>query len=398
MHTIFFNYHDLIQNKYELVRLVKLSEIPINNAINQFGFKSRSSYYLVSNQIREQGFIGLFDLRPINRKTSPIRMEMELHKNYDSDYDYLRRPKATVWDIPNKPWNNAFYGLQQKNHKLFIQVVKALAEGNGVRGISRIFDIDKNTVLQYLKKAAFQCRRVTNHFIQNIHVDELQLDEMWGFVYKKEKNLTEEEYESCLEGDQWCWIAIDTCTKVIVQYEIGKRTYNLANDLIKNFKKRTDGIPPSLIMSDAYKGYKIALLKNYGIKKYGKPCSPPDMDYAVVKKIRKKGRIEDIIIKVIFGSIKRIKQKLLKSKVSNKINVAFVERSNLSRRLFNRRLTRKTIGFSKKIQNHLWQFEIETAFHNFVRQHIGLDYITPMMSADKTDHIWSVKELLSFSV
>lgn len=308
LHKDFFNYHDIIQYRYELVRLVKFEKIPVNKAVSILGFKSRSSYYLFSGQIREQGFIGLFDLRPLNRKISPIQKEAEFKENYYNEYIYSKRPKSTVWGIPSEPWNNAFYGLQRKNHRLFVQVVKALVEGNGVRGVSRIFDIDKNTVLQYLKRAAIQCRRVTNHFIQNIHVEELQLDEMWSFVYKKEKNLTEEEYELCLEGDQWCWIAIDACTKVIIQYEIGKRTYELANDLIKNYKKKTMGLPPSLIMSDAYKGYKLALLKNYGSKINGKLCAPPDMDYAVVRKIRKKGKIEDLQIKLIFGSINSIKK------------------------------------------------------------------------------------------
>jgi hypothetical protein len=60
-------------------------------------------------------------------------------------------------------------------------------------------------------------------------------------------------------------------------------------------------------------------------------------------------------------------------------------------------LARKTIGFSKKLRNHLWQFEIETAIHNFVRPHAGLQYITPMMAAGKTDYVWTVKDLLAFS-
>jgi hypothetical protein len=80
--------------------------------------------------------------------------------------------------------------LQHENHKSLIQIISAIAEGNGVRGISRIFEIDKNTVLNYLKKAAYQCRRVTNHFLKDLHVEELQLDEMWSFMFKKEKNLT----------------------------------------------------------------------------------------------------------------------------------------------------------------------------------------------------------------
>ena len=155
-------------------------------------------------------------------------------KNKTDDYRYnnSKRPFASLWNQPEGPWKNAFHGLQNENHLSFIQIVRALAEGNGIRGISRIFEIDKNTALNYLKKAAYQCRRVTNYFLKDLHVEELQLDEMWSFVYKKEKNLTEEEYATYLEGDQWCWIAKDVQTQVIVQYELGKRTYQLAYDFI----------------------------------------------------------------------------------------------------------------------------------------------------------------------
>ena len=390
----------MIQNRYETIRLVRYEKASIHKAISDFGFKSRSSYYLFSSQIREQGFIGLFDLRPFDRKITIVQ-EKPLNRltDYNKYFYAQKRPSAAIWKLPYSSWNNAFYGLWDNKHKLFIQIIRALAEGNGIRGISRIFEIDKNTVLKYLKLAAYQCRRVTNFFIREMHVEELQLDEMWSFVYKKEKNLEENDYISCLNGDQWCWIAIDVRTKVIVQYEIGKRTYQLASDLIKNFKKRTDGVYPSLITTDGYKGYKMALLKFYGktTKKKGK-VPPPQMDYVVVKKTRKNGRVVDIKIEVIFGTIQRINNKIKNSPVSNNVNVAFVERSHLSRRQFNRRLTRKTSGFSKKLQNHLWQFELETAIHNFVRPHRGLKYNTPMMAAGKTDHVWSVEELLSFSV
>lgn len=398
MHNNFFDLRDLIQNRYEIVRLVKHEKISIDKSISIFGFKSRSSYYLFAQQIREEGFVGLLDLRPFNRKIS-INKEAKESKIIDNyNYSFSKRPSAAIWNISNKPWNNAFYGLQHKNYHIFIQIVRAFAEGNGIRGISRIFGVDKNTVLKYLERAAYQCRGVTNLFVIDLHVEEAQLDEMWSFVFKKEKNLTEDEYILCLKGDQWCWGILDARTKVLVQYEIGKRTYRLADDLIRNFKQRTDGKPPLLVTSDGYKGYTLALLKHYGISILGKRNTPPpEMNYAIVQKIREKGRVTDIKIKVIFGNLERIKNILADSPVSNSVNIAFVERSHLSRRQFNRRLARKTLGFSKKLQNHLWHYELETAIYNFIRPHHGLKYKTPMMAAGKTDHIWSIEELLSYT-
>ncbi len=384
-----------------MLRLVKLEKVPIKEAVSRFGFKSRSSYYLFNNKMKEQGFVGLFDMRPERR-------QLDVNKNQDQSqntpnityqYWYSPRPKESIWQQANSPWHHAFYGLPRNKHRLFLQIIYALSEGNGVRGISRIFDVHQDTVLRYLQRAGCQCRRISNYFLKNLHVEELQLDEMWSFVYKKEKHLTEQEVNSGLKGDQWCWIAMDAQTRVIVQYEIGKRTSTLANDLIRNFKKRTDGTTPALVTSDGYQEYLMALLKFYGVPSPdGKTINPhPEMDYAMVKKKRKAGRVVDTEVKVMFGNLDRIMEKLQNSLVSNKVNVSFVERSHLSRRQFNRRVTRKSLGFSKKLKNHLLQYELEVTIHHFVRPHRGLRYQTPMMAAGITDHVWSIEELLHFS-
>ncbi len=388
----------MIQSRYEMVRLAKTDKTPIAKAVETFHFKSRSSYYLFARVLREQGFVGLLDLRPVIRNRGGTRAANVAPLHAVAQPSRRTRPAASVWAPSSGPWRNAFHGLQHKHHGLLVQIVRALAEGNGVRGISRIFDVDKNTVLEHLRRAAQQCRRVTDRLVRGLHVQEAQLDEMWSFVEKKEKHLTEEEYRSGLKGDQWSWGVLDACTKVLVQYEIGKRTYRLALDLLRHFRERTDGRPPALITSDEYSGYPVALLEVYGLGARGtRKRPPPEMDYAVVSKTRKKGRVVAIDVKVVFGLAERIEKKLQDSPVSHAVNVAFVERSHLSRRQFNRRLTRRTLGFSKKLRNHLWHYELETAVHNFVRPHRALQNRTPMMAAGKTDHPWSVEELLAFT-
>ena len=123
----------MIQNRYETVRLVKYDGASIHKAISDFGFKSRSSYYLCFRQIREQGFIGLFDLRPFDRKITTIVQEKLLNRltDYNKYFYAQKRPSAAIWKLPYSPWNNAFYGLCNKKHKLFIQIIRVLAEGNG---------------------------------------------------------------------------------------------------------------------------------------------------------------------------------------------------------------------------------------------------------------------------
>ncbi|MDQ3253817.1 MAG: hypothetical protein M3R15_07900 [Acidobacteriota bacterium] len=66
-------------------------------------------------------------------------------------------------------------------------MLKALAEGNGIRACSRIFDIDKNTIIRILDVAGSHCHKVSEQLIQNYHMQECQLDELWSFVKKRKR-------------------------------------------------------------------------------------------------------------------------------------------------------------------------------------------------------------------
>src|SRR5436190_13791134 len=160
-------------------------------------------------------------------------------------------------------------------------------------------------------------------------------------------------------GDQWVWIGFEPKNKVIISFMVGRHTQAIADKLIADIKKRSDRHIP-FFTSDQLKHYDDALLKAYGIKKKlprtGKPGrphkailkAPKNLLYAQVVKQRRKGRIVKITTKIVFGSKKTIKNKLIQSPVSNKINISFVERNNLTMRHHNRRLVRRTIAFSKK--------------------------------------------------
>lgn len=183
-------------------------------------------------------------------------------------------------------------------------------------------------------------------------------------------------------------------------------------------KDKTDGHIP-FFTSDELKHYSKALLQVYGIpeevKPTGKPgrprkprLNPPEnLLYAQVVKHRRKGKVVKIETKVVFGTEEKIRDHLSKSPVSNHVNVAFVESNNLTLRERNRRLTRKTRGFSKQKSCYDQQISLYTAYHHFVKTHKGLRLRveepnrkwlqrTPAMAAGKTDHIWTLHELLTY--
>jgi IS1 family transposase len=217
-------------------------------------------------------------------------------------------------------------------------------------------------------------------------------------------------------------VAFDPRNKVVVSFVVGKRRQKEANKLLKSIKARSDGHIP-LFTSDDLDQYETAILNAYGVEeemprtgRRGRPKSPklvpPDeLMYCKVIKQRENGRVIRVDTEVVFGDERKIKELLETSPVSRHINTTFVERNNLTMRERNRRLTRKTMGFSKEKIPLVESLNLYSAIYHFVKPNGGLKlrldvaegnrrwvYRTPMMAAGITDHIWTMEELLTFKV
>jgi IS1 family transposase len=114
-------------------------------------------------------------------------------------------------------------------------------------------------------------------------LNEVQVDEFWGFVYKKEYNLTDEEKLLEESGDMWTFTAIMPENKLIFAHLSGKRTYTNTRKFISMIRKRSDGTIP-YFSSDGYEGYKEAILSVYGDIQNDKTVPPEDLCYAQVNK------------------------------------------------------------------------------------------------------------------
>lgn len=93
-----------------------------------------------------------------------------------------------------------------------------------------------------------------------------------------------------------------------------------------------------------------------------------------------------------------IRQAQIGNPDQDQINTSRIERLNLTLRMFNRRFTRSTLGYSKNLDNHKFSVALFIAFYNFCRKHSSLNKETPAQAAGLTDHVWTVKELLSTSL
>jgi len=321
----------------------------------------------------------------------------------------------------------AYYGLES-DRTIFETAVRALAEGNSIRATGRILQVDKDTVCDWLDRAALHCRAVVLYLWSQLHVSECQLDELWSFVHTKEAHLSYAKIDCETYGDAWVWLAFAPVWRLILAFVVGKRSQESADLLLERVKDVTDDHVP-FFTSDQLPEYAAALLHTYGIwvqperkgsrGRFPQPRLVPgeDLLYAQVVKVREHGRVTQVKSKVVFGKPEAIAIQLANSPVSEAINTSFVERDNLTQRQSNRRLTRKTNGFSKEIAWFEKQLWLSTAYYHLVLPHHSLrqlldvpeptrgagslkkwNLVTPAMAAEITDHVWSTTELLSYRV
>jgi transposase-like protein len=116
----------------------------------------------------------------------------------------------------------AYFGVHAEEPNYTI-AMRALAEGNSLRGTGRIVEVDKDTVCDWLDRAGRHCRAVTTYLFDNWHITECQLDELWSFVRKKEAHLTIAEKVLALYGDAWVWIAFAPAWRLAAAFVVGKR-------------------------------------------------------------------------------------------------------------------------------------------------------------------------------
>jgi transposase-like protein/IS1 family transposase len=324
-------------------------------------------------------------------------------------------------------YGTAYLGLDAEP-AIFETAVRALAEGNSLRATARIVQIDKDTACDWLDRAGQHCRLVMLYLWRNLHVTECQLDELWSFIHTKEDNLPFAKIYDETYGDAWVWVAFAPVWRLVLTFVVGKRTQESANLLLDRVAYVTDDYIP-FFTSDQLPEYPSALLHTYGTwyqpqrkGKRGRYPEPrlvpvPDLLYAQVVKRREKGRVVAVESKVVFGDSDLIAAMLAASPVSDTINTSFVERDNLTQRQSNRRLTRRTNGFSKEMSWFEKQLWLSLAYYHLVLPHHGLRQrlpvpeptrgtgsprlwqpVTPAMAAGITDHVWTTTELLSYRV
>jgi hypothetical protein len=158
-----------------------------------------------------------------------------------------------------------FHG-KRTSVELIVRVLACLAEGLGIRGTARVFEIDPNTVLQWLVDAAEQLRAFSQYFLHDVHVTQVQLDELYALLSAvKDGTVSEAEAIERLErSPQWVWVAVDPESKLLLAIDVGARTLAMAQRVVHQVAQILAPDCAPLFLTDGFREYMTALLTHYG--------------------------------------------------------------------------------------------------------------------------------------
>lgn len=260
-------------------------------------------------------------------------------------------------------------------------VIAALVEGTSINATCRITGVAKHTVLKLLKDLGCAAASYHDTHVRDLRVRRVQADEVWSFVYGKDKNLTMEQMQAGL-GSVWTWTAIDADTKLIISYTLGDRGAATAKAFMEDVASRIRS--RIQLTTDGHRVYAEAVEGAFGA----------DIDYAMLVKIYGASN-DNPESRYSPATCIGCRTGVLNGDPDpDHISTSFVERQNLSMRMGMRRFTRLTNGFSKKLENHGHMVALYFMHYNYCRIHKTLR-ITPAMEAGLTDHVWEIEELLN---
>lgn len=261
------------------------------------------------------------------------------------------------------------------------QVVTMLVDGCSIRTVERCTQVNRNTVMALLVRLGQFCATIMDQYIRDVPARNIQLDEIWCFVTKKQKRCSPAEKAQGEVGDQYTWVALDRDTKLVLSWWTGRRDAESAQRFCRDLASRVQGTPT--ISSDGFEAYVDAIDDAFGTDcHYGQVIKLFSADAQVGRGRYSPPKVSGVTKHVVSGEPDL-----------DDLGTSHVERQNLTIRMSMRRFTRLTNGFSKKLENLRAAVALHFCHYNFCRVHQTLG-VTPAMEAGLTDHVWDVMELL----
>ncbi|HTV83083.1 MAG TPA: IS1 family transposase [Acidobacteriaceae bacterium] len=261
-----------------------------------------------------------------------------------------------------------------------VMALQLLLEGNSIRSTERITGMDRNTIMTLLVKAGERCQRLAQHKIEHLTVRDVEVDEIWGYVYKKQGRIRPDESRAPI-GDAYCFVGMERNTKLVLAWHLGRRSRVHTDVFLAKLRYATSDQRFQL-STDGFQAYAPAV----GLALQDR------VDYAQIIKV--------------YGSPREGEQRYSPAEViglevapvmgkpnMRRVCTSHIERQNLTIRMGMRRMTRLTNAFSKKWENLEAAYALHFAYYNFCRVHKTLR-VTPAMEQGIADHVWTIAELI----
>jgi IS1 family transposase len=261
------------------------------------------------------------------------------------------------------------------------KALQLLCEGMSIRAVTRVTGFSKTTISKLVVDAGQAAAWYQDRVFQSLTCKRLQVDEIWGFVAAKQKNVATMKRPQSDAGDAWLWLATDADTKLVPCWHVGTRDGDAAMEFIDDLASRLANRVQ--LTTDGHKAYLYAVDAAFG----------GEVDFAQLVKLygaspeSAKGRYSPAECTGI------VKTRVIGDPDMKHVSTSYAERNNLNIRMHSRRMTRLTNAFSKKMENHAHAMALHFLYYNFVRIHKTLK-VSPAMAAGVTDRLWEVADMI----
>lgn len=260
-----------------------------------------------------------------------------------------------------------------------VAAIAALTEGVSIRATERLTGIHRDTIMRLGVRVGEGCAALHDRMMRGIQVPVIEFDEIWSYVGKKQRRVQPGEVD---KGDRYTFIALDATRKAIISHVTGKRNEATTRAFVNDVWERIVNRPQ--ITSDGWGPYIEAVAECFG----------DGADYAQLVKHYAADHSVQAARRYSPPQVVRVERLVVSGAPSRRhLSTSYIERQNLTVRMQQRRFTRLTNGFSKKLANHEAAVALYVAHYNLCRVHEALR-ITPAMALGVTDHIWTIGELL----
>jgi IS1 family transposase len=261
-----------------------------------------------------------------------------------------------------------------------IAIIGALAEGSSILPIERLTGVHRDTIMRLGVKVGKGCEMLLDSKMQDLGCHYLQFDEVWGFIGKKERHVRVDDDPEM--GDVWTYCAIDSETKLVPAFKVGKRNLAVTTDFVKDVASRMRN--RIQISTDALHGYVEAVEQAFDA----------DVDYGQIVKVYTHDSAQHPERKYSAPSFaSAMRTPITGTPEMELVSTSGVERLNATTRLHMRRLTRLTLAFRKKLENFEAAVALHFAYYNFVKHHNSIR-CTPAMAAGVERNFWTVADLV----